>query len=195
MNTFLSYEQLSSQLKGGLLTRSLFIIFSFFNVCFFNAYASSVDQFPPNLTKFEKSYQKVGEGKLVYKLAFFGWDVYQASLYRLKGKKDDSQVQIMRFYFYRDVEKKYLKQGWDEGMKNERDELSKSDWEWLYSITPDAKEGKVLEIAVEGKKLTVSYDGKVSTRESFLLSKNIFNSWIGPSPVDKELKNKLLGKN
>lgn len=183
MNKFQSCVQLLSQLKGVLLISLA--------LTFVNQAQAENYQFQDSISVEKIKFIKRGTGKLVYKLAFIGFDVYLATLYQDDKNKDNK---VMQFYFLRDVEKKYLKQGWEEGLKADRSKIKTKDWVWLNENTPDTKEGDIFELrSINGKFTMLINKKKIIEKDHKLFSKIIFNPWIGNEPVDEELKAKILG--
>lgn len=187
MSIFHFYVQLLKALKIVLLISS----FANYAEAFAKESAGEKDVFTNKILSKNLEYQKIGQGKLVYKMLFMGFDVYEVALYQCSS---DKNKKIMRFSFLRDVEKKYLKQGWDEGLKNEKSNVSEAEWSWLQSITPNTKAGDVFEIYTDTKEFSLSLNGKeLGRKKSDILASIILNPWVGPSSVDENLKKSLLG--
>ena len=132
----------------------------------------------------------VGEGKLEY--GIFGIDLYNVRYYKTKKS---STIQLI---YLRDIAKKYSIQGWQEGFKlnlGSNHTKYSAQIEWVIKNTPDVLEGDSLTIKIEGNKVELNKNkATIATRTDEKLAQIIHLPWIGPSPVDKELKAKLLGQ-
>ncbi len=131
----------------------------------------------------EAKLSKVGEGTLSYLF----WDVYVVRYYK------SDKVEALELEYLRDVERKYSIKGWKQGLENEKN-IDK-ELEWLISHAVDIKEGDKLRIyKYEGENVLISKNGKTIAKKlgDKKLYRIVHMPWIGPEPVDSDLKKALL---
>ncbi len=138
------------------------------------------------LSATEHKFKMTGKAKLNY----WFWDIYEISHHAHQKEK----IQLLKLKYLRDVEKKYSEEGWEVGLKPlENKEVIK----WFKNISPSMKEGDTLEIIKQHPNITIiKHNDKTIAKSN---KNDIFQAahypWIGKEPIDKKLKNKLLGKN
>ena len=171
--------------------KKIIFLFLFFNsISFLVSKAEAT--FTPTIFIQNKEYKLVGQSLLEY--SFFKIDVYWISYY--KSSRHNSS--LLKIIYARDIEKDVSNQGWDEGLKkNLKEKISsyKKEIIWLKSKTPDFKENDVLLLLKEGSTSFIIHNGVVKAKTN---NKRILEllhlPWIGPVPIDEELKSNLLGK-
>lgn len=131
------------------------------------------------------------KGTALLEYSIFGIDIYQISYY-----SDENDHQEMLLEYKRDVAKKYSIEGWNVGLKSELDRspTSEKKIQWILDHTKNVKEGDKFLIKKVKDQVSFWLNGKkiAQTRDSYL-SNIIFSPWIGPNPIDQDLKQKLLG--
>lgn len=130
-----------------------------------------------------------GKGLLTY--SWFSVELYNIAYYKSK------QREVLKLNFRRDIDSYYLNQGWDEGLKSfEKNKSNKLALDWLKENSPNAKEDDCLEYHKykNGNVELIFNNKKVAKTNSKVLASMVFYPWIGDDPVDKKLKQQLLGK-
>lgn len=170
--------------------KKIIFLFLFFNsLSFFVSKAEAT--FTPTISILNKEYKLVGKSLLEY--SFFKIDVYWVSYY----KSSKSNHSLLKFVYARDIKKDVSNQGWSESLKeNLKEKFSsyKKEIAWLQSKTPDFKEKDVLVILKEGSTGFIIHNGvvKAKTKDKKILEL-LHLPWIGPAPINDELKSNLLG--
>lgn len=137
----------------------------------------------------------------------FIFDIYVIGLYLSEKQTDAAAIlssppagRVMMQFIYSKVEKEKMDEAWDEGFKNnvsgEKFESLKARLEMFKAMFDDAVEGDVYHFdhfPLKGTRITVN-----GTEKGWIEGED-FNSallsvWLGESPVNKKLKNRLLGK-
>lgn len=131
-------------------------------------------------------------GKAMAEFSIFKIDIYEVSY--LKNK--DGREELVLDY-KRDIEKKYSIMGWEEGLKHMIKDTpeNKPKYEWITNQTVDLAKDDKFTIRREGDKVTMLKNGrKIASTEDKMIARMAFEPWIGKKPIDKKIKNKLLGK-
>ena len=148
--------------------------------------------FTKTISILNKEYKLVGHSLLEY--SFFKLDVYWISYY----KSSTNNRSLLKIIYARDIEKDISNQGWDEGLKNNlKDKFSsyRKEITWLKSKTPNFKEKDVLVLLKEESNGFIIHNGNIIAKTNDKRVLELFHlPWIGPIPIDEELKSNLLGK-
>ena len=148
--------------------------------------------FTKTISILNKEYKLVGHSLLEY--SFFKLDVYWISYY----KSSKSNQSLLKIIYARDIERDVSNKGWDESLKNNlKDKFSsyKKEIAWLKSKTPNCKENDVLVLLKEESSGFIIHNGTIIATTNDKRVLELFHlPWIGPIPIDEELKSNLLGK-
>ena len=129
-------------------------------------------------------------GKALIEVTIFKIDVYEAS-YRSNIKLNKTLLELK---YLMNVEKKLSIKGWTEGFKPLDKKIFKEAISWVEKNTNDMKKGDVFSMLIENKKVSLFHNGKFLASSTDPNVANIIHyPWIGDKPLDKEIKNKLLG--
>lgn len=153
---------------------------------------SEESTFPPKIKVLDKTYKLIGSGLLEYSI--FKIDVYRMAFY--KALKSDCS--LLKIIYEMDIEKKISNEGWYEGIKrNLKKEFInyKKELQWLKEKTPDLKEKDQLIILRKNDMGFLIVNEKIIAKtQDRKISKLLHLPWLGPHPVDEELKKNLLGQ-
>ena len=130
----------------------------------------------------------IGKGLLEYSV--FKVDIYEISYH--KGKDNLAEL---RLNYKIDVKEKYSVKGWEKGLESvlKQDPTLSSKVSWIYKNTVDFVKGDELTIRKNNAEVTLLKNGSVFAHTiDEQIAKIIFLPWIGPDPVDNELKKQLL---
>jgi hypothetical protein len=129
----------------------------------------------------------MGSGLLEY--SFFKIDLYEISYYKTKS----GHSSFLKLIYKRDIKKNVSNQGWEEGLK-ENASTHVKEILWIKQQTPDLKENDQLIILVDGEKGFIILNNKIKAQTNDKkISRLLHLPWIGPYPVDEDLKKNLLG--
>lgn len=131
----------------------------------------------------------VGSALLEYSI--FKFDVYEIAYYKSPTLKLEQMVLTYKM----DISKEISIKGWKEGFKQilkERPQYQ-NNIKWILKNTKDLKANDVFKITKFENKVTFEINQKIiaSTIDP-IISKIILSPWIGETPLDQDLKNKLL---
>ena len=131
-------------------------------------------------------------GEALIEVTIFKIDVYTAKYYT---SVDKEHLAVLDLHYLMDVKKSLSIKGWKEGFKKLDKKKYGQAMNWIFENTISVKEGDIFSIKVEKDKV------------SLILNKNIVATstdpnvrflahypWVGERPIDKKVKNKLLGK-
>jgi hypothetical protein len=119
----------------------------------------------------------------------------------VKQKQVNSQMVVkgaapsfMRIEFLRDVPRDALQEGWKVGLKKEaKDPKYSAAVMWLIENTREGQKGKVLKISVDKNSTNLYYENQLfASSDDPAVRELVFKPWIGPTSVDKKLKEQLL---
>ena len=162
-----------------------------FLASFFTFNLKSNVTFPKKISVLNNDYKLIGHSLLEYSI--FKIDIYWISYYR--GLKDN--YSLLKIIYARDIEKDVSNQGWHQGFKNNLKEnfvSYKKEISWLKSKTPDFKKNDTLILLKEGKVGYLIHNGVIKAKtDDRRILELLHLPWIGPIPVDKDLKSNLLG--
>lgn len=135
---------------------------------------------------------KVGQDRV--KLTFF-LKLYDIAYYQ-EGEKE-----VMRLHYLKNIRKEHSNIGWERGFESNFNDAQltkyKKSLDWLYAQTPPVKKGDCLKITANKKSglVTISKnENEIARTSDKSLSNIIFYPWIGPKPLDSEVKENLKGK-
>ena len=131
---------------------------------------------------------------------FLDIKVYAAGLYVAQRSHDpgvllkDGPKRIV-MQFMRDISKKQLIGGWEEGFKKNAAGQAKAELAQFNALMTDVHDGDTLVFTyVPGQGTEVKIAGKKrGTVKGAAFAKALFSVWLGPKPPNKELKKGLLG--
>lgn len=129
------------------------------------------------------------QGEALVEIGPFGLDVYIARFF--EGADDE---RLLELEYVRDVAQKYSQMGWEEGLKSFSDSRYQNSIQWILETTPDVKKGDRLTFETKGAITLVRLNGvllKQTDQEH--AATLILAPWVGVTPVDEEVKTKLLG--
>ena len=131
----------------------------------------------------------IGQGILYY--SFFRIKVYNISYY----KSDNKNEEFIKIKYLRNVKSKHLQKGWEIGFTNNNLDIStlKDEMAWLETVTPSVKKDDEILIKKSLDKIEVYFNNNLIGQREGKIAQIIYQPWIGPNPVDQDLKNKLLG--
>ncbi|MBG08697.1 MAG: hypothetical protein CME68_08060 [Halobacteriovoraceae bacterium] len=171
------------------MKKTIFLFLFFNSLSLFVSKAEAT--FTPTISILNKEYKLVGHSLLEY--SFFKIDVYWISYY--KSSKNNNS--LLKFIYARDIEKDVSNQGWSESLKNNlKGKFSsyKKEIAWLHSKTPDFKENDILVLLKEGPMGFIIHNGVIKAKTNNKRILELFHlPWIGPKPIDEDLKSNLLG--
>ncbi|MCP4915153.1 MAG: hypothetical protein GY909_18685 [Oligoflexia bacterium] len=135
---------------------------------------------------------KLGQDRV--QLTFF-LKLYDIAYYQ------EGDEEIMRLHYLKNIRKEHSNIGWERGFKSNFNDSElakyKSSLDWLYAQTPPVEKGDCLKIKANKNSGTfsISKNGKqIAQTSDKSLSKIIFYPWVGPKPLDDEVKSNLIGK-
>jgi len=166
----------------------------------FPAFSFTIDNmtFKDTVSAFNKTLQLNGVG--IRKATWFKVKVYYGALYVEKKTSNvdellqqDSQIEMV---FVRDVTKKKLIKGFEEGLKSNK--LQNIEYKNLilkaFENFKEIKEGQKITFLLSKNSVNIKYPGSDSNLTSKIDLRQLLKLWIH-NPPNKELKNGLLGKN
>lgn len=159
----------------------LFLVFCFSLV----AYQS----IPSNAADGKASAMKM-IGTALAEFSVFKIDVYQISYFQ--GEVGQEKMVLD---YKRDVEKKYSIMGWEKGLESvlEKNPSYRKQYDWIIKHTVDLKKGDQFKILrIQDKVSFYKNSSLIAESEDKVLAKLVFLPWIGVTPVDEDIKQKLL---
>ncbi|MDC0254592.1 chalcone isomerase family protein [Bacteriovoracales bacterium] len=167
------------------------IIFIFFLISITRNHATETS-FPSTIKVLNKTYKLIGSGLLEYSI--FKIDVYKIAFY--KSLKSDCS--LLKIIYEMDIEKNISNEGWKEGLKKnlkKEYDLYKKELKWIKEKTPNLKEKDQLIILRKNNMGLFIVNKKIiaKTKEKNI-SKLLHLPWLGPNPIDEDLKKSLLGQ-
>ncbi|MGB9730554.1 MULTISPECIES: chalcone isomerase family protein [Calditerrivibrio] len=133
----------------------------------------------------------------------FMFSIYEVGLFLPQKSNELKEIysadkKALRLYFiYKNLEPKKIKEAFEDGIALNHKELKDSNEskKFLSIFTFDIKENDTIDFYFDNSNLLVFYNGKqLATFNNSVLSKAILDIYLGENPIDKSLKNKLLGK-
>ena len=132
-------------------------------------------------------------GTALAEFSIFKIDVYQISYYR--GENGEEEIHLD---YKRDVKKKYSIMGWEEGLEpilKDKPEF-KAKYNWIINQVVDLKEGDLYVIRKNKDKVTMLKNNSlIGEVKDSVIASLVFEPWIGKTPVDTDIKAKLLKNN
>lgn len=131
-------------------------------------------------------------GKALLEYSIFKIDVYEVSYY-----KGENSLEELHLDYKRDVVRKHSIAGWEKGFEPiiKKDPSMKEKLKWVMDKTVDYDKGDLVILRRVGDEVKILRNDKViaETKDAVIAS-YLFAPWIGEEPIDKEIKQKLLGK-
>jgi len=129
------------------------------------------------------------QGEALVEIGPFGLDVYTARFF--EGADNE---RLLELEYVRDVARKYSHMGWEEGLKSFSDSRYQSSIQWILETTPDVKKGDRLTFETKGDITSVKLNGVLlGQTDQDHVAILILAPWVGITPIDEEVKKKLLG--
>ncbi|XXK23029.1 chalcone isomerase family protein [Arenicellales bacterium nBUS_48] len=129
------------------------------------------------------------QGEALVEIGPFGLDVYIARLF--EGADDE---RLLELEYVRDVAQKYSHMGWEEGLKSFSDSKYQNSIRWILETTPDVQKGDRLTFETKGDFTSIKLNGvlleQTDQEHAAML---ILAPWVGVTPLDEDVKKKLLG--
>tara|TARA_Y100000385_G_C12927393_1_gene565239 strand:- start:103 stop:612 length:510 start_codon:yes stop_codon:yes gene_type:complete len=129
------------------------------------------------------------QGEALVEIGPFGLDVYIARLF--EGADDE---RLLELEYVRDVAQKYSHMGWEEGLKSFSDSKYQNSIRWILETTPDVQKGDRLTFETKGDFTSIKLNGvlleQTDQEHAAML---ILAPWVGVTPIDEDVKKKLLG--
>lgn len=131
------------------------------------------------------------------------FSIYEIGLYtptkmsELKEIYTSDRKALRLFFIYKKLEPKQIKDAFEDGIVLNHKELKDSDEskKFLSIFNFDVKEKDTIDFYFDKTNFSVYYNEKqIGTFTNSVLSKAILDIYLGENPIDKGLKNKLLGK-
>jgi hypothetical protein len=103
-------------------------------------------------------------------------------------------------HFARDVDAGKIRNAYEEGLSEELSDRAPADVKqgaqaFIAAFDKDLKEGQEIMLRTAGKKIEINVAGsKKELPTSPTLSKAIWNIWLGPKPISKDLKTGLVSR-
>lgn len=130
------------------------------------------------------------QGEALVEIGPFGLDVYIARFF--EGADNE---RLLELEYVRDVAQKYSHMGWKEGLKIFSDSRYQNPIQWILETTPDVKKGDRLTFETKGAITSIKLNGvlleQTDQEHAAML---IFAPWVGITPLDEDVKKKLLGE-
>lgn len=180
----------------------------FFALACFSFYSFEIEgiRFPDSMQIGGKTFILNGAGLRIKKIAFIQVKIYAAGLYLEKKEKDAKKVleqniskSIVMKFIYSNVSKEKLVEAFEEGFNNNNSSLSRKlrpQVEQFFSFWGEMKEGdeaKMIYTPSSGTTILIN-DKETGKIEGGEFANLLFSVWLGEKPVNKELKESLLGK-
>lgn len=133
----------------------------------------------------------------------FMFSIYEIGLFLPQKSHELKEIysaekKALRLHFiYKNLEPKKIKEAFEDGISLNHKDLKDSDEskKFLSIFTFDIKENDTIDFYFNNSNFLVFYNGKqLATFNNSVLSKAILDIYLGENPIDKSLKNKLLGK-
>ena len=129
------------------------------------------------------------QGEALVEIGPFGLDVYIARFF--EGADNE---RLLELEYVRDVARKYSHMGWEEGLKSFSDSRYQRPMQWILETTPDVKKGDRLTFETKGDTTSVKLNGVLlGQTDQEHVAMLILAPWVGITPIDEEVKKKLLG--
>ena len=97
-----------------------------------------------------------------------------------------------------DIEKNISNEGWKEGLKKnlkKEYDLYKKELKWIKEKTPNLKEkDQLIILRKDNMGLFIVNKKIIAKTEEKNISKLLHLPWLGPNPIDEDLKKSLLGQ-
>ncbi|MBT4108430.1 MAG: hypothetical protein HOH09_10685 [Proteobacteria bacterium] len=130
------------------------------------------------------------QGEALVEIGPFGLDVYIARFF--EGADNE---RLLELEYVRDVARKYSHMGWEEGLKSFSDSRYQNSIRWILETTPDVEKGDRLTFETKGDITSVKLNGvlleQTDQEHAAML---ILAPWVGITPLDEDVKKKLLGE-
>ena len=145
------------------------------------------------LTKIPSEYNFKGDKLSLVgekKVTIFFFDIYHAAFYTNSSKKKE----LLTLHYLRDISRSASIKGWKKSFDTISGRTTAK--EWIYKYTGDMKKGDVFKMwKLHDSKKTILYknDQLIATTENLDVFFLIHHPWIGPEPLDKNIKSQLLG--
>jgi hypothetical protein len=129
------------------------------------------------------------KGEALVEIGPFGLDVYIARFF--EGADDE---RLLELEYVRDVAQKYSHMGWEEGLRSFSDSRYQNAIQWILETTPDVKKGDRLTFETKGANTSVKLNGiLLKQTDQAYAAMLILAPWVGTTPLDEDVKKKLLG--
>lgn len=171
----------------------LMVILTLFTI---DVFASNL----PNTLSFNDTKLILNGSGIRKKLMF---SIYEVGLYLPNKTTELNEIYLtdkkaLRLYFiYKKLEPKQIKEAFEDGISLNNKHLKDTDEskKFLSIFTFDINEKDTIDFYFDKTSFSVYYKEKqIATFTNNVLSKALLDIYIGENPIDKSLKNKLLGK-
>jgi len=131
------------------------------------------------------------------------FSIYEIGLYLPQKTNDikavyNSEKKALKLYFiYKKIESNKIKEAFEDGIALNHKELKDTEEakKFLSIFNFDVKEKDVIDLYFDRINFLIYYNSKqIGGFTNTVLSKAILDIYLGENPIDKSLKNKLLGK-
>lgn len=132
-------------------------------------------------------------GTALAEFSIFKIDVYQISYFRAQDGSEELHLD-----YKTNVKKKYSIMGWEEGLDPvlKKKPEYKDQYNWILEQVVDLKKGDVYVIKKNKNKVSMFKNANlIGEIDDAIVASMVYEPWIGASPVDKDIKKKLLRNN
>lgn len=129
-------------------------------------------------------------GKALLEYSIFKIDIYEISYF-----KGQNNLEELVLDYKIDVKKKYSQEGWHKGLEPilKKDERYLSKSQWILENTVDLKKGDLYTIRKQNDHITLLKNSVILAEiEDNSIAQLVFYPWLGETPIDEDLKRKLL---
>jgi hypothetical protein len=143
----------------------------------------------------------------VYSMALYAEEDEAKKSYKSAGGAEPTSFvagggfgKVAVLHFARDVDAGKIKSAYEEGLSEELSDRAPADVKqgaqaFVAAFDKDLKEGQEIVLRTAGKKIEINVAGaKKELATSPTLCKAIWNIWLGPKPISKDLKTGLVSR-